>query len=119
MFSVKKISKLDAAKSQLETAIYLFFHNGDPVSIHTLTAAAYNILRDICKSRSYPYVVVKGSSLRYVKPGKEKIYLNAINQAENFFKHEEKDPDDILNFNPSQTDILIYDACKIYHEITK
>jgi hypothetical protein len=114
-----KISKLDAARRQLETAIHLFFHSSDPVSIHTLTAAAYNILRDICKKRGYPYVLIKGSSLNYVIPGKEKKYLNAINQAENFFKHADNDPDKVLNFKPTQTDILIYDACKIYHEITK
>jgi len=119
MVTVRKISKLDAAKTQLETAIHLFFHNSDPVSIHTLTAAAYNILRDICKNRGYPYVLIKGSSLQYVIPGKEKKYLNAVNQAENFFKHADNDPEEILNFNPSQTEILIYDACKIYQEITK
>jgi hypothetical protein len=38
-----KISKLDAAKRQLEVAIRLYFYFGDPVAIHTLTAAAYNI----------------------------------------------------------------------------
>jgi hypothetical protein len=30
-----KVSKLDAAKRQLETAIRLYFSDGDPVSIHT------------------------------------------------------------------------------------
>jgi hypothetical protein len=36
-FSMKvRVTKLDAAKKQLETAIMLYFHDGDPVSIHTL-----------------------------------------------------------------------------------
>ncbi len=42
-----EISKLDAAKRQLDTAIRLYFCDGDPVSIHTLAAASYNILRDV------------------------------------------------------------------------
>ena len=33
------VTKLDAARRQLETAITLWFHDGDPVSIHTLAAA--------------------------------------------------------------------------------
>jgi hypothetical protein len=53
-----KVSKLDAAKRQLETVIRLYFSNGDPVSIHTLTAAAYNVLRrrhETKRRRAYDY----------------------------------------------------------------
>jgi hypothetical protein len=39
------ISKLDAAKRQLEVAIRLYFAWGDPVAIHTLAAAAINLLK--------------------------------------------------------------------------
>jgi hypothetical protein len=35
------VRKLAAVRTQLETAISLYFGGGDPVSIHTLTAAAY------------------------------------------------------------------------------
>jgi len=38
-----KISKLDAAKRQLETAIRLYFNEADPVSVHTLAGAAHTI----------------------------------------------------------------------------
>ena len=46
------ISKLDAAKRQLETYIRLYFHSGDPVAMHTLTAAAFGIIRDLNEKRS-------------------------------------------------------------------
>jgi hypothetical protein len=36
-----RVTKLDAAKKQLETAIMLYFHDGDPVSIHTLCLQLY------------------------------------------------------------------------------
>src|SRR5438128_1514480 len=42
-----QVTKLDAVRRQLETAIILWFHDGDPVSIHTLAAAAYQIIYDI------------------------------------------------------------------------
>jgi hypothetical protein len=41
------ISKFDAAKRQLETAIRLWFHSGDPVSVHTLAAASHQLLHDL------------------------------------------------------------------------
>jgi hypothetical protein len=44
-----KLSKLDVARRQLETAITLYFHESDPVSIHTLTAAAHGVLRDLSR----------------------------------------------------------------------
>jgi hypothetical protein len=45
-----KISKLDAARRQLDTAIRLYFMEGDPVSVHTLAAAAFEILKDLVRS---------------------------------------------------------------------
>jgi len=36
-----KVSKLDAARRQLETAIRLYFSEADPISIHALMSAAY------------------------------------------------------------------------------
>lgn len=58
-----KVSKLDAAKRQLGTAIRLYFSDGDPVSIHTLTAAAYNILRDVTKQKGVELMLVKATGL--------------------------------------------------------
>ena len=38
------LSKLDVARRQLETAIRLYFYDGDFVSTHTLAAAACKVL---------------------------------------------------------------------------
>jgi hypothetical protein len=38
------VTKLDAARRQLKTAIKLWFEDGDPVAIHTLIVAAYEII---------------------------------------------------------------------------
>jgi hypothetical protein len=42
-----RLSKLDAARRQVDTAIELNFEGRDLVSVWTLAAAAYNILRDL------------------------------------------------------------------------
>jgi hypothetical protein len=46
-----RLGKLEAARRQLETAIKLYFADGDEVSIHTLTGAAYPLIRDINEHR--------------------------------------------------------------------
>jgi hypothetical protein len=46
-----KVSKTDAAKRQLDTAIRLWLDEGDSVSIHTLAAAAHQIVHDLGKKR--------------------------------------------------------------------
>jgi hypothetical protein len=47
-----KISKLAAARRQLATAIELWFIDGDPVAIHTLAFAAFEVIRTISKKRN-------------------------------------------------------------------
>ena len=42
-----EITKLDAARRQLDTPIRLFFDNEDSLSIHTLAYASFKILFDI------------------------------------------------------------------------
>jgi hypothetical protein len=42
-----RVSKLDAARRQLDGAIQLWFSNGDPVAIHALVCAAHQIIQDI------------------------------------------------------------------------
>lgn len=111
------ISKIDAAKRQLEIAIRLFFSNGDVVAIHTLTAAAYNLMKDLSKLQG-KHVVVKDIMLEKVKPEYKKTVSDKINEAENFFKHADNDPTKLLEFNPVTTEFLLWDACVTYRTLT-
>jgi len=113
------ISKLDVAKRQLEIAIRLYFNFDDPVSIHTLTAAAYNVLRDLNKGRGNDPVLVKEWFVKHlIKPEKQKEYKKLMNEAENFFKHADKDPGETYAFRPRQTEILLWEAVEIYQRLT-
>ena len=46
-----QISKLAAAQRQLDAAIRMFFKREDELAIHTVAAAAFQILRDVTKQR--------------------------------------------------------------------
>lgn len=41
-----------------------------------------------------------------------------LNEAQNFFKHADRDHESTLQFNPSSTEIMAMDACAKYREIT-
>ena len=113
---ILQISKLDAALRQLQTAILLYFNSRDPVSIHTLSAAAYNLLRDIRDSRKEAFAMSKdagGIPAQY-----KKAFRDLISKSENFFKHADRDPNDIHLFRTQGTEILLIDACDAYIRMT-
>jgi hypothetical protein len=108
------ITKLGAARQQLETAILLFFDRRDPVAIHTLVGAAYDIIDDVNQRRGGTEMFVKH---RYVQlPGRPEI--GAINSPQNFFKHADRDPDAELEFFPEMTESFLVDACRKYMDLT-
>ena len=112
------ISKLDAAKRQLETVIRLYFSDADPVAMHTLTGAAYNVLRDITSKRGAEPMFIKDEMFKFVNPGYEKTIREKVNEAENFFKHADRDHASTLDFNPDATELLLQDACHQYQKLT-
>lgn len=112
------ISKLDAVKRQLETAIHLYFLSRDPVAIHTLASAAHKIITDLNKHRGgSPTLNEKMLSTR-VKPGCEKEAYRLLHNAENFFKHADKDPEGTIKFNPDASEVILWESCIKYTELT-
>jgi len=89
------ITKLDAAKSQLATAIRLYFEDCDPVSVHTLVMAASEIINRLCESKGI--TPMRSTLLTMIIPGHRKEISDHLNKARNFFKHAEASrPDEIL-----------------------
>jgi hypothetical protein len=111
-----KISKLDAARRQLETAIILYFHEGDPISIHTLAGAAYEVLRGLNKARGGP-PMIKDWVADYIKPEFVNEIRTALNASQNFLKHADRDADAVLEYEPGQADFLLLDACWAYRRL--
>lgn len=79
-----KVTKLDAARRQLKTAIELWANDGDPVSIHSLAFAAHQIIHDLNRRNGGPTLLLDEPSIR---PEKKNEFANLIKQDANFFKH--------------------------------
>ena len=84
------MTKIQAAQRQINAGIRMLFRNDDPVAIHTVAMAAFRILRDLAKQRGLEHPVDS-----MIRPGKEKEFWRGVNSSANFFKHADKDPDDI------------------------
>jgi hypothetical protein len=112
-----KISKLDAARRQLETAVRLYFSEADPVSIHTLTSAAYQVLSDLNRVRGGT-PMLKEQLPSWVRPDATDKVKHKLNEATNFFKHADRDHEDVLEFRQETSELFLYDAVRKYRELT-
>ena len=109
------ISKIDAARRQLECAIRLYFNDGDAISIHTLAAAARNVLLDLCRYRGQSSAILREELIKnYVKPEHAKDVRAVYKRAENFFKHADSDPDEVLTFDPEGSEYFLFEATEAY-----
>ena len=112
----EQITKLIAAKRQMNEAIRLFFERRDGVSIHTLAAAAAQILSDLCGSRGI-LSPVRGAGV--IREDRRKEWLAALKKAENFFKHADRDPEEALKFRPGLTEGILLDCAYLYACLTR
>lgn len=93
------ISKLDAARRQLATAITLWFEDRDPVSIHTLVYAAYEIIHAVSKQRNPNRRDLLFDSL-LIKDEHRVEYVKFVKEHANFFKHALNDGNAVIEFRP-------------------
>lgn len=112
------VSKLDAAKRQLDTAIRLYFHSDDPVSIHTLASASFGLLSDLAKGLSIDAPHFRQTVIDSVPDDLKKVYNFHSRKHQNFFKHADKDHETNISFNPEASDWVFIDAIQIYRKIT-
>lgn len=107
------ITKEEAVRRQLETAIALFFSNDDAISIHVLAQSAGRILTDICKHKKV--TSFRDLLMDYIKPEYQQQFSNLLNAAYNYFKHADKDPfTELERFNPETNEVLLFACCYDY-----
>lgn len=107
-----QVSKLEAIKSQLTTAIQLLFTGGDPVAVHTLIGAASILSFDLVEKKfpggAWEHYVLKTNDITKL------TYIKMAREAQNFFKHAVSDPDAVLEFRPEQSEVLLWAAMQNY-----
>ena len=109
------VPKLEAARRQLATAIQLWFHDVDEVSIHTLAFAAYEVIHYVSKKRGRTRDLLFDTIL--VKDEHRKVLNTWVKKAANFFKHADQDPDETIDFQPRVSEGFIMFAIVGLHSM--
>jgi hypothetical protein len=108
------VTKEGAAQSQLETAIWLWVTEDDPISIHTLAGASNDILHALGSKIGQP------SFHRKWLDAKPKRFQKWVSEAQNFFKHGFRDiQGKRLHYFPLQAEILMFDSVLCWKALFK
>lgn len=88
----------------------------DPVSVHTLAAAAFEILKDLDEhgpktGTFYNHLEVD------VKPEYRQMVIKIFRAPQNFFKHANDDPDKVLEFHLAQPEMFLVCGVEKYVEL--
>jgi len=107
------VSKMDACRRQLETAIVLYFQERDFISIHTLAASAHQLVSDLTAHHRTPVKTMEQELAAILKPEGIPIVAKALREARNFFKHADKDPVADMKFDPGMNELFLFDSCRL------
>ena len=83
------ITRLEAARRQIDSAVEMYFNERDEVSIHTLVSAAHILITDLSKAAQLQSVID-----RHIKPDMRWKFEGAIRTPQNFLKHANEDSDE-------------------------
>lgn len=108
-FNYTTVTRRDVTRGQLETAIYLWFHEADPVSIYTLVHAALTVLKDVGSKA--------GHSSHIYNKKMHKTFGERLKMAPNFFRHANKDPNKTLRFSTDLVELWMFDSANLYGKI--
>ncbi|HUD60129.1 MAG TPA: hypothetical protein VMQ99_11575 [Acetobacteraceae bacterium] len=103
-----QVTKINAVHRQIDPAIRMWFADDDPVAIHTLVAAAHELLHTLFKRAGLAGLLFDSPS---IKKEWRSTVAKAIKAPATFFKHAQRDPDATLTFHPGVNEtILLYCA---------
>ena len=105
----ERVTKIDAARRQLATAIMLWFTGGDSVSIYTLSHAAYEVIHNITKEFRTHDLLFDSLMVR----DEFRPQVNTmLREPANFFKHAKrgKAENPVLEFHPEISELFIFFA---------
>ena len=108
-----RVTRIEAAQHQLETALELWFADGDPVSIHSLASNAHQIVNDLNRNAKGPQLLFDSAA---IKPESKKKVVAILKAEQNFFKHADMRKGksaDAIEFDPStRSETFFYMAIK-------
>ena len=106
-------TKVGAAQTQLETAIWLWFHYKDPMSIHTLAVAANEVYEGIGRHHGLP-IIYEAWVASF-----EKDDRNLMDKSQNFERQAKRGDADPLESGPLMVraaEIMMVDCINVHEK---
>lgn len=113
---MEKVTKIQAAERQLNASIRMFFGGEDPIATHNVACAAFDLLRNLAEKTDRPSLMDK--MLGMVNESKKNDMIELWRKPQNFLKHANRDPDDVLEYNPEILKFYLAFASIAYSEFT-
>lgn len=114
----KNYTKIEVAEAQLFSAIYLYGRDIDHISVHTLAHASLEITRNLLKKigkdpkfDQYSCDFINHELLNK-RLNQKNAFYKIFFKARNFFKHADRDPEEILEFDTKTNEITLLFACE-------
>ncbi len=100
---------MGVARSQLQTAIRLWFADGDPASINGLASAAHEIIHALFRARGLKNLLF---DLDVIPKDMRQKWGSGIRKSANFLKHARDDLNGTYDFTPTNNDMILL-VCSI------
>lgn len=115
--SEKTISKIDAARRQILSALHIHWYMTEPLAVHALASAAWNLTNDLLKGQGGLRMIDEIARTHGMKDWEaEKL----IKKPWNFTKHADTDPDDsVPEPSDEDCDALLETVCMDYISLTR
>ena len=116
-----RISKLDAARQQLEVACRLVQRGESILAVHTLCGAAEDILGRLAERANETSMFERMKAAaedRFDRPMSSKEVSDLINRTRNALKHANDPSEDPFNYNPDHGFIMLFRALVNFQLVT-
>jgi hypothetical protein len=113
------LTKVEVARRQIDVAIRMYFQQGDEVSIHTLAASGRNVLVDLCRRKGLePPMLLDTMIKTFIRAEHQKAVRDKAREAENFFKHADRDPANEFDFPVGSTSFKLFEGVDAFQALT-
>jgi hypothetical protein len=110
---VIELTKADVVERQLNTAIWLWFHDQDEVSVQALVSGALKVCHDV----GSPAITSDFITLESVPVEQREEVKRLLMESQNFFKHSKKDKESVLKFYPIISEYFLYEAITLTQRV--
>lgn len=110
------LRKVEVAERQFKTAVRLFFRRDDPVSVHALASAAVQVMSDLLEASGGGGIT---RNRHLFQEGKFKGWIQALKGPENYMKHADRDPGDMLELKTGIVPLILLEGALLLDTLTQ